>query len=132
VIHTPQRTHQHSLHAKYKKYPARIILQMHWAANTSGLNNIEREWPLHGAWDSLYGGWHWFDVSGTTDAGERLVLDTEPGYRDSRPTQSELKRYRAKVDFCQRRGWTMVTIERGQSSQAIGVRLRNVIRSLRL
>jgi len=104
---------------------------MNFAATQSGFEEVRREWPSHGAWDGVYGGWHWFDVMGLMDGGERVVFDLEIGYRDSRPTAGEQTRYIAKIDFCSRHGWNYVIIARGLSSQEVGVRMRHVMREIR-
>jgi len=131
MITTPSRTPQHSLHDVSRDRPSRPILQMNYAAIQAGLIDVTMQWPLHGAWDGTYNGWHWFDVMGLMPNRQRIILDLEPGYRDSRPTVAEIERYVAKANFCERRNWKFVTIYRGHSSQEIGVIIRKAMMETR-
>ena len=121
---TPKRTPGHTHHDKARIYPKRNAWQLEMAAIQSGIVDINREWPAHGAWDSVENCWHWFDVSGETLSGQRIVMDVDIGYQDSRPTIGEHMRQAQKAAWTQRRGFPYFIAPKGHSTQELGVLIR--------
>lgn len=83
-----KRTPGHTQHNNMREFPRRELLKLTVAAFRAGLENIQREWPVHGLWDEAYKRWHWFDIAGTYK-DKFFLIDFAPGTEEHPVTNAK-------------------------------------------